>query len=257
MYCLSVTINGADFTILNVFLLFTALGIGVLFIQIQKTTNKPLIDLSIFQDIELNKSLIINALVSTVMMATLVVGPFYLSFSLKLNESTIGLVMAFGPVISFLTGIPSGYLVDQWGNRKIVFVGLILLAIGAILLAALPRMWGIFGYITAIAILTPGYQLFQAANNTSVLMDVGIKKRGVISGILTLSRNLGLITGASVMGALFVFFSEQNRRSLPSLSSAESASRGMTFTFLFAACLMVFALFTLFFRKRYPKTQSK
>ncbi|MGO7837962.1 MFS transporter, partial [Rhizobium johnstonii] len=63
------------------------------------------------------------------------------------------------------------------------------------------------GYLAAIAMLTPGYQLFQAANNTAVLADVRSEQRGVISGMLNLSRNLGLMTVAAVMGAFFAFSS--------------------------------------------------
>jgi hypothetical protein len=45
--------------------------------------------------------------------------------------------------------------------------------------------------------------LFQAANNTAVMTNIRPDQRGVISGMLNLSRNLGLITGASLMGAVF------------------------------------------------------
>jgi hypothetical protein len=39
--------------------------------------------------------------------------------------------------------------------------------------------------------------LFQTANNTAVMTDVSPDQRGAISGMLNLSRNLGLITGTS------------------------------------------------------------
>jgi hypothetical protein len=45
---------------------------------------------------------------------------------------------------------------------------------------------------------------FQVANNTAVMTDVGQDQSGVISGMLNLSRDLGLITGASVMGVVHV-----------------------------------------------------
>ena len=44
--------------------------------------------------------------------------------------------------------------------------------------------------------MTAGYALFQTANNTAVMADVPPDRRGVVSGMLNLSRNLGLITGA-------------------------------------------------------------
>jgi hypothetical protein len=54
-----------------------------------------------------------------------------------------------------------------------------------------------------VVFLTPGYQLFLAANTTQVLMTAGEAQRGATSGLLGLSRNLGLIAGAAVMAALF------------------------------------------------------
>lgn len=72
------------------------------------------------------------------------------------------------------------------------------MATGSFALSIFTVIFGVIGYIAAIAILTPGYQMFLAANNTAVMMDVDAEQRGVISGMLNLFRNLGLITGASV-----------------------------------------------------------
>jgi hypothetical protein len=44
---------------------------------------------------------------------------------------------------------------------------------------------------------------FQVATNTAVMIDVAVARRGLISAILNLSRNLGLLTGAAAMGAVF------------------------------------------------------
>jgi hypothetical protein len=40
------------------------------------------------------------------------------------------------------------------------------MATGAALLAALPTTWGVAGYAGPLAVVTAGYALFQAANNT-------------------------------------------------------------------------------------------
>ena len=70
--------------------------------------------------------------------------------------------------------------------------------------------WRLFliGYLTPIVVTTVGYALFQTANNTAVMADIRADQRGVISGMLNLSRNLGLITGASVMGSLYALGSD-------------------------------------------------
>jgi C4-dicarboxylate transporter len=70
------------------------------------------------------------------------------------------------------------------------------------------------------------------------MTGVGPEERGVISGLLNLSRNLGLITGASVMGAVFAFTS----RTDSAVSNVEAVATGMRTTFAVAAMFIVAAL---------------
>lgn len=180
-------------------------------------------------------NLAVNFIVAAVMMTTLVVGPFFLGMALGLHPGGVGLVMTVGPAISILGGVPAGKLVDGWGSGRVLMLGLGLLAVGAVLLAFLPEFAGVAGYVVAIAVLTPGYQLFQAANNTQVLADVARNARGTVSGLLSLSRNAGLIAGASLMGAVFAF--GVGRADIAS-ASASAISGGMRLTFLVAAGLL-------------------
>lgn len=81
--------------------------------------------------------------------------------------------------------------------------GLAEMMLGLVCLAYLPRLFGVAGYVAALILLTPGFQLFLSANNTAVMAGAGEKQRGMLSGLLGLSRNLGLMTGASVMATFF------------------------------------------------------
>jgi MFS family permease len=117
--------------------------------------------------------------------------------------------------------------------------GLIGVGVGSCALAVMPARFGIPGYIAPIVIITVGYALFQTANNTVVMTDVRADQRGVISGMLNLSRNLGLITGASVMGAVFTLSSATIDIST---ARAESVATGMRVTFAVATVLILVAL---------------
>ena len=103
----------------------------------------------------------------------------------------------------------------------------------------MPATLGIPGYVAPIVVITAGYALFQTANNTAVMTDIRPDQRGVISGMLNLSRNLGLITGASVMGAVFALAS-----ATIDITTArpEAVATGMRITFAVAAMLIVVAL---------------
>lgn len=204
-YALATTLGRGSFGIVNgVALAGAALGAAA-FVVIRSRATAPLVPIATLREPAFAAALGANALVSAVMMATLVVGPFYLSGALGLGAAGVGMVMSVGPVVSILTGIPAGRLVDRFGAPAVALAGLGLMTVGATGLAALSRGLGIAGYVLALLVLTPGYQLFQAANNTAVIADVPADRRGVVSGILALSRNLGLVTGASVLGALFAW----------------------------------------------------
>ncbi|MBX9634311.1 MAG: MFS transporter, partial [Magnetospirillum sp.] len=88
-YALAMTIGRGSFGPLNLTLLLAAVfGLG-LFVYAQARVASPLIQLAIFRDSGLSASLAMSALVSTVMMATLVVGPFYLSRALGLAAAPV------------------------------------------------------------------------------------------------------------------------------------------------------------------------
>ena len=238
-YALAMTIGRGSFGARNMALLVAAvLGAG-LFLFAETKAESPLIRFTLFRDPLLSGSLAMSALVSTVMMATLVVGPFYLSRTLGLNAALIGLVLSVGPFFAALTGLPAGRLADRLGPPRMTVLGLIGIAAGACMLSMIPAILGIYGYIAPLIVITVGYALFQTANNTAVMTDIRPDQRGVISGLLNLSRNLGLITGASVMGAVFAAAS-----STVDITSAppDAVATGMQVTFAVAAILILVAL---------------
>jgi MFS family permease len=147
--------------------------------------------------------------------------------------------LSIGPFFAALTGVPAGRLVDRLGAQRVTMVGLTGIAIGSSMLSIIPPTLGISGYVVPLAVITVGYALFQTANNTAVMTDVGPDQRGVISGILNLSRNLGLITGASFMGAVFALASGTIDMTT---ARPEAVATGMRVTFAVAAILIMVAL---------------
>jgi MFS family permease len=238
-YALAMTLGRGSFGSLNLALLAAALLGGCLFVMAEKRVAAPLLPLALFRQPLLRGSLVMNALVSTVMMATLVVGPFYLALALGLDAARVGVVMSIGPLISALSGVLAGRIVDRWGAPLMVVAGLGAMTVGSLALALLAHGFGVAGYIVAIAVLTPGYQLFQAANNTAVMRDVQPDRRGVIAATLSLSRNLGLITGASAMGAVFVLASATLDIGT---AQPDAVAKGMRITFAVASALVTAAL---------------
>ncbi|MGX5841966.1 MFS transporter [Mesorhizobium sp. ArgA1] len=238
-YALAMTLGRGNFGTLNIGLLIAA-GIGIFLFGVAQTRAKnPLIRLAGLYDIRLTASLAMNLVVATVMMATLVVAPFYLSRGLGLNAAMVGVVLSTGPLVSALSALIAGRLTDRFGAHRMMVAGLFSLAIGTSLLSLAMTKLGIASYVMPIIVTCFGYALFQTSNNAAVMNGVAAGERGVISGLLNLSRNLGLITGASLMGAIFAAASTGGPES--QLTSA-AAVQGMQITFQTATALAVAAL---------------
>jgi MFS family permease len=235
-YALAMTVGRGTFGATNVALLIAAaLGVG-LFVRVEARAAAPLVQLPGLRDPVLGAGLVMSALVATVMMATLVIGPFYLARGLGLDTTRVGLVMSIGPVVAALTGVPAGRVVDRFGTQRASVTGLAGIALGCSALCVAP---GIAGYVIPMVVVTSGYALFQAANNTAVMIEVAAERRGVVSGMLNLSRNLGLITGASVMGSVFALASRAHD---VTTARPEAIDTGMRVSFGVAAALAAVAL---------------
>lgn len=220
-YALAMTGAGGS-VFINAALVGVAVAGGLIFVRFEKKANHPLIVPGLFRNPVLNAGLAMNCLVSAIMMASLVVGPFYLVHGLGLDTASVGLVMSIGPLMVALAGVPAGRAADRLGTRRSQIGGLTLMTFGALALAVAPASLGVPGYVGPLIAVTLGYAFFHTANNTMVIQDAAADRRSMTSALLNLSRSLGFITGAAVLGTVF-------------------AASGMQATFLLAALFAVLA----------------
>lgn len=231
-FALAATWGGRTMGAANVALLAAgALGVA-LFIAAERAAPSPLLPVDLLRHARVRAGTVASALVATVVMATLVVGPFHLAGALGLDAAGVGLVMSSGPIVAALAGIPAGRLADRVGPFRVVVCGLLAMAAGTALLSLLAPHAGVTGYVVSLVVITGGYALFQAANTTAVMTAVPAAQRGVASGVLNLARSLGLVSGASLMGAVFAL-------ALPMGDVAATAPAGIA-----SGTRLVFALAT-------------
>lgn len=236
-YALSMT-RGA-WQPLNAALLAGALFGVIAFVWVEQRARSPLVPIATFRNAAFSVSLTASAVVATVVTATLIVGPFYLTRALGLGRGPAGLLLSAGPAAAALTASVAGRLVERLGTSRATMAGLAVMGFGSFLLAVLPLSFSVPGYVIPLVVMTSGYAVFQTANNTSALSDAGAGGRGVSAGLLTLSRNVGQITGASVMGAVFLFATGAG-----DLQAAEpqAVAHGMRTTLLVATVFIALAL---------------
>ncbi|MCB1388519.1 MAG: MFS transporter [Rhodobacteraceae bacterium] len=219
-------------------LVAAALALLGAFVVVERRVAAPLVDLSTFTGRDLWPGLAQMALVSMIVMATLVVGPFYLSAGPGLSPAATGLVMSVGPGVVALAGVPAGRLVDRYGAPRVGTAGLAAMLAGTLAMLQLPVVLGGGGYAASLALVTGGYGVFQASNATAILAPVAPDRRGVVSGLLALARNVGLIAGASLMGAVYA----TGFAGLPALDWPAGADSGLRMVFAVAGVSVLAAL---------------
>lgn len=238
-YSLAMTLGRGHFGMVNLALAVAAAIFGLVFLVVESKARSPLVQPALFRERLVATGFVASGLATAVAMTTLVIGPFYLSGALHLDATRIGLVMSMGPLVAALVGMPAGKAVDRFGALRMTMAGLLSMAVGAFLLSHVTIDSGVPGYLIALVVLTGGFATFQAANNTAVVTGTAPGQRGIVSGLLNLSRNLGLVTGASLMGA--VFMHAAGTSSIASASTTAVVS-GTHAAFLFATLLVVLAL---------------
>lgn len=216
------------------------------FVLIEIRATAPLVRLELLRDRVLGTGLASLMLVSAIVMATLVVGPFYLSGVLHLGPVETGTVMSVGPVVAALTGVPAGRLVDRLGSFPVVVAGLLAVIPGSLLLTVMPGLLGVSGYTASLVVITFGYAMFQAANMAAVMQRAPQDQKGLTSALLGLSRNMGLVWGASAMAALYA----TGPRIAETFGMSAANGAGLAVTFSAAACLAGLSLLAVLWGQR-------
>lgn len=204
--CIKLTRNGFDIT--NLVLCLLSVLFLLAFISVERNSLYPLIKLSMFKDRGLTLSLINNFIVSIVVMSSLVIGPFYLTIAFDLNTTQAGIAMAASPITVAITSFFIGRISKLFDLRKIILIGHFILTLAAVCMTLLNVTYGLMVYLLCLITMGVGYATFLSTNNTLTMINALPQTRGSRSGILNLSRNLGLLTGASIMSTIFASASD-------------------------------------------------
>lgn len=185
-------------------LLAVAVGAVSVLSRVEKRSRQPFLPGWLLGSVTVRRAVILMVVVGAVMMSTLVIGPFYLSAAHDLAPRDIGLLMALGPLTSVFAGVITGRFVTGDTAPGLTVMGLAWMGVAVVVLAVSGPWLGVPGYVAGTVLLAPGYQLFMAANNMTLLESVHKNRRGTAAGILGLARNIGLITGSAALGFVFL-----------------------------------------------------
>jgi len=127
--------------------------------------------------------------------------PLYLEEVLNFNAEQTGLWSAILPLAVLFFAPLAGRLSDRFGARLLTTVGMAVTVVG---LGLLTRMGTSMAWPLplGLALVGAGQGLFAVPNASALLSLVPHEQLGIASGLQGTTRNLGLSSGAAIMGAM-------------------------------------------------------
>lgn len=163
----------------------------------------PVLDLTLFK-IRLFTLPVVAAVLLFMTLFTMVfLMPFYLMMPRGLTEAHAGYMMMIPFAFLFVVSPLSGILSDRIGSRVLCTAGMGIMSLSLFSMsfltfgAALPDI----GWRMALAGL--GASIFLPPNSATVMSAVMPQKRGVSGGVVAAARNLGMVLGVALAGAVF------------------------------------------------------
>ena len=182
-----------------------ALGLAA-FLLAQARADAPLLDLALFTPRSVSAGLAMAVLAFVAIGATSFTLPFFLQLGLGLPIATVGLLMAISPTVGAIASPLCGALADRFGPRWVSLIGMLLMALGGLLLSRLDEATTTLRFALTIAPVGFGMAMFAAANTSAVMNAVPRERLGIASGLLSLARTLGQSTAIPIAAALLTLF---------------------------------------------------
>lgn len=192
-------------TTLTVSFLVISLALFITFVRIEKRVKSPMFDLELFKNRVFtsgNEAIFLNALARGSFSLVMV---FYLQGPLMhLSPLQAGLFLIPLSVSLSVMGPLSGALSDRYGFRPLVLIGLVMSAIGFLLMTRIGLSVTHQDILLPLILIGGGIGIFASPNRSSIMNSVPWYRRGVASGISTTLINAG---NTMSIGLAFLFMS--------------------------------------------------
>jgi MFS family permease len=129
--------------------------------------------------------------------------PFYLMYPCGLPVDKVGLIMVIPFIFLFFVSPISGSISDTKGSRMLCTAGMAIVAVSLFALAKLAPEHSAFTIAWRLALTGLGTALFLPPNTSTAISAVSQNRRGVAAGTVATARNLGMVIGVALSGAVF------------------------------------------------------
>lgn len=201
-----------------------AILVFVLFITVEKNSTHPMLDLNLFRNFTISRSIAAAVINYVCVYSNLFLMPFYLLQGRALSPSKTGLIISIQPLVMAITAPISGFFSDKYGTTIPTIIGMIILSIGTFFFSLLTNLTSIYLLLVNLAIFGLGIGVFITPNSSAIMGSSPPNQMGTSAGLLATARNVGMVLGIGLAGAVFSTVMDNTSQNPLGIFQAISAS---------------------------------
>jgi EmrB/QacA subfamily drug resistance transporter len=238
-------------------LLALAIGLGVVFVIVERRTAAPLMDLDLFRVRAFTAGLIAVVVAFAGLFTATFLLPFLLQEGSGYTPLQAGLLITPIPIASAVVAPFSGALSDRIGQRLPASIGIALLTVGLLSLTTLPESFTPGELAWRLVLIGAGQGLFLSPNSSSILGSVPRPRLGTASGMIAQMRVVGQALGIVVSAAVVTLRLPDHLAALPpGQASQEAFAMAARDAFVVAALICSIGIVASLLRGGGPATEG-
>jgi EmrB/QacA subfamily drug resistance transporter len=184
-------------------LIAASLVVLAAFVLVERRSASPMLDLRLFRSQAFSAATASATLNYVCVYSLLFLMPFYLEQGRGLSAAEAGRLLTAQPIIMAIVAPLSGTLSDRMPAWVPSTLGMLILSIGAWLLSALGPSASMLQVAVGLGVAGLGIGLFVSPNSNALMSSAPRSRQGISAGILATARNVGMVLGVGLAGAIF------------------------------------------------------
>jgi MFS family permease len=212
------------------------------FVRTEARSPFPMLDLSLFRTGAFSRAAIAATLNYICVYTITFLMPFYLIQGRELRPTQTGLLLTAMPIIMAVVAPISGSISDKIGARWPTAIGMAILSLGLFLLSRLGAASSYGAIILALAVSGLGTGIFISPNTSALMGAAPRPRQGIAAGIQATARNLGMVLGVGLAGAVLTTVVGE----MDGVGASAALYQALSLSFLIAVGIALLALVVSF-----------
>mgnify|MGYP001108014381 CR=1 FL=1 len=218
-----------------------------------RASHSPFIDVRLLGDAATNAGIWITIVTYMAAFSAQLILPVFLRTELNTPPAMAGLIMMGYPLALIVASPLFGSLSDKLGSLPLLTAGLLTMGGTLAALGFLSPSYPMFLLITLIALLGASMGMITSPNTSLVMGRASRGDLGLVSSLLALSRNLGMMFGTAAGGALLAGGTEGGGGGL----GGTGETSGFRAVFVLCLALVSFSLLLLLVTARQARHRHR